>query len=78
MIESITQTLNQTNSIPETDELPIGFTMALAQNLKAMQVFTSMPEAEKKSIIARAEAAGSKAEMQNLVDSLYSSPSIIG
>lgn len=70
MIESITQNLKTTNSIPETTELPIGFSMALAQNLSAMQAFTALSEADKQSVIARAESVHSKADMQNLVDSL--------
>ena len=48
-------------------ELPLGFSMALAQNEAAMQRFEALPEAEKQAVLQQAHAVGSKREMQQLV-----------
>ncbi len=50
--------------------LPIGFTMALAMNEKAMNRYSGMTEAQKEEIILRAKDAKSKKEMERLVSSL--------
>ena len=51
-------------------DLPVGFGMALAQNIDAMQRFCSMPEVQQCEIIARAGRVRSGAEMASLVESL--------
>lgn len=53
-----------------TQELPIGFSMALAQDEAAMKQFSTMPEAKKQAILQRARNVNSKQEMQQLVWSL--------
>lgn len=53
------------------DAVPIGFGMALAQNINAMQSFSGMTEAEKEEILNRARDAKSKEEMESLVESLH-------
>lgn len=51
-------------------ELPLGFGMALAQNEAAMKKFTSLTEAEKKSVLQQAHHVNSKREMRQLVSSI--------
>lgn len=52
------------------DDLPIGFTMALAQNGPAMMAFAGLDEAARQEIVARARSAKSKSDMHNLVSSI--------
>lgn len=54
----------------ESNALPLGFGMALAQNEAAMKKFESMTEAEKQSVIQRTHQVKSKREMQKLVSDL--------
>lgn len=58
-------------------DLPLGFGMALAQNEPAMQQFEALSEAEKASIIKKTHSVNSKAEMQNLVNSLLDNPASV-
>ena len=51
-------------------ELPIGFSMALAQNEAAMKQFEAISEPERQTILQRARNVSSKQEMQQLVWSL--------
>ncbi len=48
----------------DTNELPLGMGMALAQDVGAMERFSALPEAEKQSLINGARAARSSAEMR--------------
>lgn len=57
-------------SLLNDDAVPIGFGMALAQNLNAMKHFSGMTEAEKEEILNRARDASSKKEMDSLIESL--------
>ena len=52
------------------EDLPIGFTMALAQNGPAMMAFAGLDEAARQEIVSRARSARSKSDMRNLVSSL--------
>lgn len=52
------------------NDLPIGFTFALAQNPDAMQSFVHMPEMQKAKLLQKARAVTSKTEMQALVNGL--------
>lgn len=51
-------------------EMPIGFSMALAQNPEAMQKFALLDEAQKQQIINGTHSVGSKREMHEYVDKL--------
>ena len=51
-------------------DLPMGFSMALAQNEAAMKQFESLSEAEKQAVIQRTHSVTSKQEMRRLVASL--------
>jgi len=52
------------------DTLPLGFGMALAQNVEAMQCFTALPKQEQDEIIDHTRQIESKKEMQAYVQSL--------
>lgn len=52
--------------------MPIGFGMALAMNLEAMQKFASLPEYKKQEIINGTHSVSSKTEMQQYVEKLLS------
>lgn len=48
-------------------ELPLGLTMALAQNQDAMMKFTHLPPAQRQRIIDGTHSVHSSAEMRNYV-----------
>ncbi|MGN0431482.1 MAG: hypothetical protein ACI4EQ_03910 [Lachnospiraceae bacterium] len=52
------------------EELPIGFTMELAQHSDALIRFSNMTKSEQQSIIDKARDVKSHAEMRNLVESI--------
>ncbi len=52
------------------DEMPVGFSMALAQNPKAMKKFSLLSEDEKKQIINGTHSVKSKQEMHEYVNRL--------
>ena len=58
------------------DELPLGFSMALAQNGPAMANFAGLDQLQREEIISRARAAKSKAEMRSIVAELSENPSV--
>ena len=52
------------------DDLPIGFTMALAENEPALRHFASLNDGTRQQIIAQARRARSREEMRAIVNSL--------
>ncbi len=52
------------------DQMPIGFSMALAQNPEAMQKFAMLSEDKKKQIIDGTHSVNSKQEMHEYVNRL--------
>ena len=52
------------------EELPIGFTMELAQYSDALVRFSDMDKDEQQSIINQAREVTSRSEMRNLVESI--------
>ena len=52
------------------ERLPVGFSMALAQNRSAMEHFASMPEDQKQQIINRAHHVHDKREVREIVSRL--------
>lgn len=54
----------------EKNNLPLGFSFALAQNLSAMRKFSNLPESKQAEIIQKARSVSSKDEMQSLVRGL--------
>lgn len=57
-------------SILNNDEIPVGLSMALAENLHAMERFSNMAEQERQEFINRSRNVGSKQEMRSLVADL--------
>jgi len=51
-------------------EIPLGFGMALAQNVRALNHFASLNREAQRDILSRVRSVQSKAEMQQYVDSL--------
>ena len=52
------------------EEMPVGFSMALAQNPDAMQKFAMLSENKKKQIIEGTHSVKSKQEMHEYVNKL--------
>lgn len=52
------------------DEMPVGFSMALAQNPEAMQKFAMLSEGQKQEIINGTHSVKSKQEMHQYVNKL--------
>ena len=52
------------------EDVPIGFLMALAENMPAMHSFANMPRAQREQIIERASHVSSREEMQSVIRSL--------
>lgn len=59
---------NENNS--EGKDIPLGLGMAFAQNVDAMQYFSSLSKAQQQSVIDKAHGIGSKEEMQTFVAEL--------
>ena len=57
-------------TIQPAGELPIGFTMALAQNGPAMMAFAGLDEVARREIVDRARSARSKSDMRDIVSSI--------
>ena len=51
-------------------DVPLGFGMALAQNIEAMKVFSSLWNIKKQQIISHTHEIKSKKEMQEYVNNL--------
>lgn len=56
----------------ERTEMPIGFSMALAQNSEAMQKFATLSEEKKREIINGTYSVQSKQEMHQYVNNILS------
>lgn len=52
-------------------ELPIGFTMELAQHSDILNHFAQLPESEQKAIIDGAREVKSHNEMRNYVENMF-------
>ena len=55
------------------EEMPVGFSMALAQNPEAMKIFALLDEDKKKQIIDGTHSVKSKQEMHEYVNRLNNS-----
>lgn len=53
-------------------KLPIGFSMALAQNTPALEKFGQMSQSQRQTIIAQARDARSEQEMWQIVSGIVS------
>lgn len=52
------------------EELPMGFSFALAQNTTALEHFTRMSEQEQASVLEQIHSIQSKSEMRDFVSKL--------
>ena len=52
------------------DDLPLGFSFALAQNPNAMKAFSNLSPTKQTEVLQKARAVSSKDEMQSLVSGL--------
>lgn len=59
-------------NINQDDSLPIGFGMALAMNMEAMDHFSHLSDSQKEEVINKAKSVQSKSEMQKIVNELSS------
>ena len=55
---------------PNSQDLPLGLSMAMAQRPEAMERFAALPEAERRAVVDQARAARSKQDIRACVDSL--------
>ena len=53
-----------------SSELPLGFSMALAHNVKSFNAFLALDDKKQDEIIEKARNAQTKREMQQLVDNI--------
>lgn len=51
-------------------DLPLGFSLALAQNLNALDHFAAMPESKQKIFLDKIKNVNTKEEMHSYVDNL--------
>lgn len=57
-------------NILNNEQIPVGLSMALAENLSAMEKFGKMTDAQREEIIRRSKNAESKQEMRSIVSEL--------
>lgn len=55
----------------ENEELPIGFTMELAQHSDVLNRFAQLPKQEQEPIVSKARDIHSHEEMRNYVETLF-------
>ena len=54
----------------EPNEVPQGFAMALIRNEDAVNAYSMMTKDQKRSVLQRARTAGSRREMEQLMDEI--------
>lgn len=60
-------------SLLSSNEIPIGLGMALAENVEAMEYFSSLSKEEKQRIVDHTHNIRSKREMQEFVNRMFKS-----
>lgn len=55
----------------DNEELPIGFTMELAQHSDVLNQFSQLSKTEQQSIVDKARSVQSHHEMRHFVESLF-------
>ena len=55
----------------DNEELPIGFTMSLAQHSDILSRFTSLPKQEQERIVDGARQVKSREEMNSYVENMF-------
>lgn len=54
----------------DNNDMPVGFGMALAQNMAAMERYSGLTEAKKEELLNRARDAKSKSDMDSIIAKL--------
>lgn len=67
----ITQTIPEVMIMIDNQELPIGFTMELAEHSDILNRFAKLPEPEQAPLIEGARQVSSRQEMRNYVESMF-------
>ncbi len=62
--------MKKINPVYSPQDIPLGLSMAMAQNVLAYDVFAKLTTAQKKQLIRDSHNAHSPQEMQQLVDSM--------
>lgn len=57
-------------NIGEGGNMPIGFGLSLAANVKSMEAFANMSDAEKEATVEKSRQMHSRADMERFVNSL--------
>ena len=65
------QSIHEVIVMIDNRELPIGFTMELAQHSDILNKIAQLPESEQKSIIHGARQVKSRNEMRNYVENMF-------
>ena len=60
----------ETKNYANREGMPLGFGMALAQNTKAMEYFSTLSETERQALINQTHRICSKEEMQAFINQL--------
>lgn len=60
----------ENQNMRNSNEVPMGIGMALAENMKAMYAFTALDDSTREAFIHNAQAIQSKEEMRSYVNSL--------
>lgn len=68
---------SEKNDARGMEDLPVGFTMALAQNGPAMMAFAGLDEIAREAVVAQARAARSKADMREIVANIGGNPPLV-
>ena len=55
----------------DNQELPVGFTMELAQHSDTLNRFAQLPKTEQNSIVEGARNVNSREEMRNYVENMF-------
>lgn len=55
----------------DNEELPIGFTMELAQHSEVLARFAALPESRQRSIVEGSREIQSRSEMRHYVESIF-------
>lgn len=58
----------------DNNELPIGFTMELAQHTDIMSRFAELPKEQQNQIVNKARSIQSRNEMRGYVESIFQEP----
>lgn len=59
---------------PDINDMPVGFSMAMIKNVKAMNAFAGMDDEHKRQVIEEARGVQSDQEMDQLIEKIGTLP----